>query len=390
MVTNLPAEAKAKWIKVMEARTPEEKIKALQEFLSSVPKHKGTEKLISFVRRRIAELKREIELRERVRKAAGAKRVKVYVGKEGDVQLALLGLANSGKSALLRALTNAKVEVSDVPYTTKLPVPGMFIFENMYFQLVEAPSIVPGGESTLTTLAMSIARNADGLILVVDLSSDPLRQFEILRSELERAHILINKPRAIVEIERRVSGGIQVVGKLVGCTVDDVRKLLSEYRIHHALVRIIGEATLDDIERAIFEEYVYKPAIVIGTKLDVADEVTVREFTKVVGERYPVLTVSSLTGKGLDRGLIAKTILTTLNLIRVYTKSPYRDAPDEKPLLIKAGSTVIDVAERIHRKLAENFKYAKIIRFEGSRKRVLRVGKDYVLQDRDIVEIHTG
>ncbi|MEM1710149.1 MAG: GTP-binding protein, partial [Sulfolobales archaeon] len=43
MVTNLPAEAKAKWVKYSDAKTPEEKLKALQEFLSAIPKHKGTE-----------------------------------------------------------------------------------------------------------------------------------------------------------------------------------------------------------------------------------------------------------------------------------------------------------------------------------------------------------
>jgi hypothetical protein len=46
MPTNLPAEARAKWAKVMEAKTPEEKILALQEFISAVPKHKGTENLL--------------------------------------------------------------------------------------------------------------------------------------------------------------------------------------------------------------------------------------------------------------------------------------------------------------------------------------------------------
>jgi len=61
MPTNLPAEAKAKWIKVMEAKTPEEKIRALEEFLSAVPKHKGTERLREWATKRLAELREEIE-----------------------------------------------------------------------------------------------------------------------------------------------------------------------------------------------------------------------------------------------------------------------------------------------------------------------------------------
>ncbi|MEM4004260.1 MAG: GTP-binding protein, partial [Desulfurococcaceae archaeon] len=79
MPTNLPAEAKAKWIKVMEARTIEDKIKALEDFLSSVPKHKGTERLREWATKRLAELREELE--ERKKKKAGA-RSSFFIEKE--------------------------------------------------------------------------------------------------------------------------------------------------------------------------------------------------------------------------------------------------------------------------------------------------------------------
>lgn len=391
MVTNLPAEAKALWIKVMEAKTPEEKLRALQEFLSKVPKHKGTERLRAFVRKRIAELRREIEFRERMRRAAAAKRAKLYVEKEGDVQLVLLGLPNSGRSSLLRLLTNAKVEVSEVPVTTTEPVPGMFIYKNLYIQLVEAPPIIPGSEdSILTTVALGLARNADGLLLVIDLTRDPVEQFQYLRRCLEERHILLERPTALVIIEKRASGGVQVVGNLRDCTVEDVRRLLAEYRIYHALVKIYGEATLDDVEMALFEETVYKPTIVVGTKLDVAPPENVKRLQEVVGEKFPLLLISCRDPRTFDPEYFTNTVLRTLNLIKIYTKSPYSEVPSEKPLLVPEGTTVIEVAKRIHSKLYENFKYAKVIRYdERGRRQVLRVGRDFVLRDGDIVEIHT-
>ncbi|WP_187148161.1 hypothetical protein [Thermofilum adornatum] len=49
----------------MEARTPEEKLQALQEFLSAVPKHKGTERLRMQVTRQMAALKKELEERKK-------------------------------------------------------------------------------------------------------------------------------------------------------------------------------------------------------------------------------------------------------------------------------------------------------------------------------------
>lgn len=71
MVTNLPAEAKTKWLRVMDAKTPEEKIKAIQDFLSSVPKHKGTENLVYWAKRRLSELREESEKQRRKSKAGG-------------------------------------------------------------------------------------------------------------------------------------------------------------------------------------------------------------------------------------------------------------------------------------------------------------------------------
>ncbi|MEM0059772.1 MAG: GTP-binding protein, partial [Desulfurococcaceae archaeon] len=87
MPTNLPAEAKAKWIKVMEARTTEEKIRALEEFLSSVPKHKGTERLREWATKRLAQLREE--LGEKRRKRTGGRSL-YFVEKEGDAQIVVI------------------------------------------------------------------------------------------------------------------------------------------------------------------------------------------------------------------------------------------------------------------------------------------------------------
>lgn len=88
MPANLPPEAQHKWREVSEARRPEEKIKKLKEFLSLVPKHKGTENLRAQVKRKIAKLRREIADRER--RKIGARAPKFFVEKRGDAQIVLL------------------------------------------------------------------------------------------------------------------------------------------------------------------------------------------------------------------------------------------------------------------------------------------------------------
>ncbi|RLF15926.1 MAG: GTP-binding protein [Thermoprotei archaeon] len=386
MPANLPAEAKAKWLKVMEAKTPEEKLRALQEFLAAVPKHKGTEKLIKMIRRKMAILRREIE--ESRRKKVG-RRSSFFIRREGDIQVVIIGCTNSGKSSFLRLLTNAKPEVSEVPFTTKNPVPGMLIHKGVLIQLIEGPAIFEGishGKAWGPQL-MTLIRNSDCLIIILDAKNEPLRQLYTIVRELEESGITIVKPKVQVEIHKERSGGIRVVGQLKECTIDDVRKLMYGYNIHHALIRIKGEATLDDIERALFAPKVYKPAIIVLNKVDSKDDYDqVEKLKSIVRDKVALIALSSFKPKGNEKEIIGELILKTLDLIRVYTKEPGKD-PSPRPLVVKRGTKVIDIAKRIHSYLFENFKYAKVwskyLPYSPQ-----RVGPEYVLRDGDIVEIH--
>ncbi len=384
MVTNLPAEAKAKFVKYMEAKTPEEKLKALEEFLSAVPKHKGTENLVRWIRKRMAELREEIE--ERKRKRSGSSGPSFFIEKEGAAQIILLGLTNVGKSSLLRALTGARVEVSPYPYTTKIPVPGVLKYEDVDLQLVEAPAIIPGGGGWNTKVA-GLARNSDGLALVVDLSEDPIEQLKEVASFLKSHGIHVVKPKGYVVIERGrgVTGiKVQLYGTLK-CTIDELRKLLESYRIYNAVVKIYGEVDLDLVEQAIFETITYKPTIIIANKLDAPNaDTNLRRLEKVVPSEIPIIPVSAINGSNLDS--IGPTLFKKLELIRIYTKPPLGE-PSKKPLVLKRGATVLDVAKAIHSELYEKFAYARIwgpsAKYPGQ-----RVGLNHVLEDGDIVEIN--
>ncbi len=389
MPTNLPPEARAKWIKVMEARTPEERLRALEEFLSVVPKHKGTENLVHWVRRRIAQLRREIEakkLKERAVKARGG--ASPYIEKEGDAQVVVIGPPLSGKSSLLKCLTNARVEPDDLPYTDSEPIPGMFIEDNVYFQLIKVPSLnLDDVESSLNVLAASMIRNADGVILVLDASQDPLWQFNRIREVLKEHGVYIVKPRGYVTIEKRPMGGIQVSGRLVGATTDDVRKLLMSYGINNAIVKIEGEATLDDIEEAILKDFVYKPTVVLLNKADLVGG-DVAYYVKTISVELPVLPCSLIECK-IDRKSLCEALLKAMDLIRVYTKEPESPTYSPKPFVLKKGSTVGDLARMIHSRLYETFKYARIWKIDRFPNNPKRVGLNYELNDGDVVEIHS-
>jgi ribosome-interacting GTPase 1 len=390
MPANLPAEAKNKYREASLARRPEEKIQKLQEFMGLFPKHKGTENLRAQVKRKISLLKREIEEKKQKRTGVSSG-PKVFVEKEGDAQIVILGPTNVGRSSLLSTLTNSKVAILNYPYTTTEPTPGMFNYEDLQLQMVEAPALMEGssdggawGLQTLTS-----ARNADGLVLMVDLSQNPVEQFLLIARELEKAKLLTKKPKARIEIEKKYMGAklkFIVLGRLIDCSVKDLTLLLKSYGIRDATVKIRGEATLDDVEEAIFEGKVYRPAIILANKADhpMAAE-RLEQLKKVVGNKMKIIPVSCTTKTGMET--LGAELFGMLDVIRVYTKEPNKKDSSMRPFTIRKGSTVFDLAKRIHSDFYKQFSYAKVwskrLRFSPQ-----KVGGTFTLEDRDTVELH--
>lgn len=348
----------------MEARSPEEKLAALQEFLSSVPKHKGTERLRMQVTRQIASLRRELEERRRKKGGGG----QFFVEKEGDIQVVLLGVPGSQKTSVFNCLTG--LSLLEEP---KKPVPGVRVWEGVYFQLVNPPPLIEGADAV--SRVMALARNADALILVVNARMDIGYQMSVLSRLLEESRIAVRKPSCQVSIERKATGGVVLVGKLVGATLQELTTLLRDYGVHHAVVRIEGEATLDDVEEALFGSTLYKPAALVswGGQLD---QVSLSGVLTVVAENC----------EGLDFDNMARYFLSSLDLVRVYTRNPKTGRVESRPVLVKRGTRIVEVAKIIHSELYEGFKYAKVwsSRFEFNPR---RVGRDYVPEDGDIIEI---
>jgi len=322
MPANLPPEYFAAEKRFKQATTPEEKVAALEELISTVPKHKGTDKLRADLRRRLSKLRQES-----VKKKKSGRGDLYTVEKQGAAQVALAGFSNAGKSSVLAALTNARPVIAEYPMTTVVPLSGMMPFEDIQFQLVDLPPV--GNESTDGWIS-AILKNADVLMLVIDLSEDPDTQTELL-------------------IEYLIKWKIPVLKK--------------------------GEK----------ENITYKPVILAVNKSDLPGaEERLKELRRAYGALYPVIGISTTQKKGIEE--LRNAVFENSRIIRAYSKEPGK-APDVKtPFTLPAGSTVIDLAERIHKDFVNNFKYACIwgsTKFDGQ-----RVQKDHVLQDRDIVEYH--
>jgi hypothetical protein len=175
-----------------EAATVQEKIAAVEEMMATIPRHKGTEKLQAELKKKMSALRKESENQ----KKSGGRRDFFVVEREGARQLAMVGSPNAGKSQLLRTVTNAAPEVAGYPYTTRTPIPGMMIFENVRLQLIDLPPISP--EYTESWVAQVI-RNADAVLWIVDLSDDDvLEKLEETQTWLANAKVDLQKMKVLM------------------------------------------------------------------------------------------------------------------------------------------------------------------------------------------------
>jgi len=385
MPTNVTGEYLEAEEEYRNARTIPEKIRALERMYATVPKHKGTEKLRLQIKRKLAELRKELEKQRQLKKGGGPS---IAVRKEGAAQIVLAGLPNVGKSSLLRALTNVDAEVADYAFTTVKPVPGMMNHRDVQIQLVEVPGLVEGAAlgKGMGPQLLSVIRNADAIAIVVDLSRDPVRQMETLLREFERAGIKVNKRKPRVEIKRTALGGIVINGQEnIKGDIQEVMKMLREERIHSAEITVKEPVTLEEFADAIDESLVWRRAIIVANKGDApGSKENYEKLVKAYGDRFKIIPVSAKKGINLEE--LRDELYDLAGIIRVFTKSPGEE-PAYPPVALKKGSTVMDLAERIHKDFARNFRYARVwgksVKFPGQ-----RVGADHVLEDGDIVEIH--
>ena len=83
---------------------------------------------------------------------------------------------------------------------------------------------------------------------------------------------------------------------------------------------------------------------------------------------------------------LKRAVFDLLEVIRVFTKAPGKKPDLRAPYVLKRGSTVLDVAQHVHKDFAAQLRFARIWghgKFEAQ-----MVQRDYVLADGDVLELH--
>ena len=330
MAVNLPPQYHDAEARYHKAKSPEEKLVALKEMWVILPKHKASEKVQASLKTKISELNDEIEQAKSGPKKAAPGTFKIP--RQGAGQIVFLGPPNAGKSRLLTRLTKATPQVAPYPFTTREPVPGMMDYEDVRVQLVDLPPIAPDHYEHFVT---EITRAADAAVLFLDLADD-------------------DGPAATLAV------------------LD---------RLKQARRELVGAVIADDSDPT---TYHLKTLLVANKCDDEAADVRLEFAKEAVGSRFPMLLVSAEQGTGLEE--LRRGLYDLLGVMRIYTKQPGKPADLTSPFTCPIGSTVAELAGRVHKDFEDGLKSARVWGtgvFDGQ-----TVGREHVLHDKDIVELH--
>lgn len=174
----------------LKARTPEEKIEKLKKMISYAPAHKGGENLRAQLKTRLKKLQEQL-----IKSKKAGKSSSIGIKKE-DMQAVIVGKSNSGKSSLLKTLTNSEPQIATYEFTTKKPILGTLYYENANIQLIEIPAI--GSEF----YNRGIVHTTDTILILITSLDEIPEIFKELKTE-KKIIIVFNKIDLLNENEKR-------------------------------------------------------------------------------------------------------------------------------------------------------------------------------------------
>jgi ribosome-interacting GTPase 1 len=166
--------------KFLEAATDQEKITAMEEMLRTMPTHKGAESLRRNLRTRYKKLKHEIATKKK-KKSKGKPGIKKEV-----MQAVIVGLTNSGKSSLLKTITNANPKIASYGFTTTKPEIGILNYKGCNIQIIDLPPIAS------ENFDIGIVNNTDTLLIVIEKIHEAEEVLRLMNTKKKKI-IIFNK-----------------------------------------------------------------------------------------------------------------------------------------------------------------------------------------------------
>ena len=350
-----------------------------------------------------------------------------------NLEVGIVGLPNVGKSTLFNAITKAGAEAANYPFCTIEPNVGIVdvpdkrlqVLHEMYnskkttpaaFRFVDIAGLVKGaskGEGLgnkflehirqVDAVAQVVRCFEDGDITHVEGSIDPIRDIEIINTELCLADMEVLERRMQKLVKLAKSGAKEA--KAEQAVLDKIKAALDEGKT-------VRSVELSDDEKTM------KPTLYVANVGE--DEVAtadaenphvqkVREYA--ASENAQVVSISArveseiaeldedeakefLQEMGLEQSGLEKLIHAAFDLLGLMTF--LTAGPDEcRAWTIVKGTTAPKAAGKIHSDIERGFIRAEIVNFDdlvaaGStaaareKGQVRLEGKDYIMQDGDV------
>ncbi len=358
-----------------------EQIKELEAELKKTKYNKKTQHHIGLVKAKIAQLKEKQVSR-------GSKKSVTHgyaVRKSGDATVILIGFPSTGKSTLLNAITDANSPIGDYEFTTLDVIPGTLKHKDASLQILDVPGIVFGAASGKGRgkEVLQCMQNADLIIILVDVTRP--KALDVINKEIYDSNVRVNQIVPDVRIRKTFKGGIRI-GRTVrtpDLNNETIKVVLKQFKLVNADITIRTVINADQLIDVIERNKRYIPSITVLNKIDLLSKDKLEEMKKKL---KPDLCISGHKEVNLDR--FKDLVFDKLRFIRVYCKEVGKKADMKVPLIIKKGSNLEVMCQKLHKDFITNFKFARIwgksVKFPGQK--VLKL--KHILKDKDVVELH--
>ena len=350
-----------------------------------------------------------------------------------NLEVGIVGLPNVGKSTLFNAITKAGAEAANYPFCTIEPNVGVVdvpdkrleVLSDMFksrkivpaaMRFVDIAGLVKGaskGEGLgnkflahireVDAVAEVVRCFEDGNITHVEGSIDPLRDIDIINTELcladmetveKRQERLVKLEQAVME---KIMAGLSegVPARRVGLTEEE-QELLGDVHLLTMkpilYVTNVAEGEVADTSANPYVQAVKKYAAEEGSEVIVVSAKMESEIAELDAEEAAeFLAMAGLEETGLDR--LIKAGFKLLGLMTFLTAGEI----ESRAWTIKQNTKAPQAAGKIHTDFERGFIRAEIVSYDdlvacGSKaaareKGLVRLeGKDYVMQDGDVVE----
>lgn len=318
-------------------RKEEEEEEDIEAEMAKTQKNKATSFHLGQLKAKLAKLKRELLTPTSSGGGGGAG---FDVARTGVASVGFIGFPSVGKSTLMSKLTGQHSEAAAYEFTTLTTVPGQVMYNGAAIQMLDLPGIIQGAKDGKGRgrQVIAVAKTCHLIFIVLDVNK-PLTDKKVIENELEGFGIRINKEPPNIVFKKKDKGGLNITSTvpLTHIDHDEIRAVMSEYKISSADIAIRCDATVDDLIDVLeAKSRSYIPVIYALNKID---SISIEELDLLY--RIPhACPISSEHGWNLDE--LLDQMWQTLQLKRVYTKPKGKQPDYTAPVVLRKDKATVE------------------------------------------------